>query len=155
MSYWRGRISRTAYLERFGGTGADGKFSALAVEALADLVRRETRPTDRIYVFGFASGGVYAKSLRWSSSRFFWSRPVVIEFEAGTPGYGSAGLLADLERQPPAIVALQKRDWRIGEAHVPNSIEFFLGHPALRTWLESQYVPVEDGVVFAVWRRRS
>ena len=98
VSYWSGRMPRATYLERFGGTGVDGKFSALAVEALAEQVRRETRPQDRIYVFGFASGGVYAKSGRWSSSRFFWSRPVVIEFDAATPGYGSAGLLADLER---------------------------------------------------------
>jgi hypothetical protein len=149
-----GDIPRAQYLERFGGTGEDGKFSALAVEELAELVRRETRPGDYIYVFGFASGGVYAKSGRVSSSRFFWSRPIVIEFAAGTPGYGSTGLLADLERSPPAIIAIQKRDWRIGEPNVPDSIEFFRDHQGLRSFVERSYTPVSDGVVFALWRRR-
>ena len=157
VSYWRGRmqpggLSRAIRRHRRRGQvlGARGR------GAWPIWSGGETRPTDRIYVFGFASGGVYAKSRRWSSSRFFWSRPVVIEFDAGTPGYGSAGLLADLERQPPAIVALQKRDWRLGEAHVPNSIEFFLGHAAAAHVARvAATCAVEDGVVFAVWRRKT
>ena len=155
LQHWLGKIDRRTYLERFGGTGIDGKFSALAVDDLAALVRGSTRPGETVYVFGFASGGVYSKGQRLSASRFFWSRPVVLEFAAPAPGYGSAGLLADLQKTRPALVALQKRDWRIGEPGVPNSIEFFMSNEPLRSWLESGYVPEQDGVVFSVWRRRS
>ena len=152
---WLGRIDRRTYLERFGGTGEDGKFSALAVDDLAALVRGSTRPGETVYVFGFASGGVHVKGERQSASRFFWSRPVVLEFGAPAPGYGSAGLLEDLQKRQPALVALQKRDWRIGEPNVPNSIEFFMNNPSLRAWLEAGYVPEQDGVVFSVWRRKA
>ena len=79
-------------------------------------------------MFGFASGGVYVKSGRRSASRFFWSRPVVLEFERQRPGYGSAGLLADLERERPAVVALQKQDWGLAE-DVKNSMDFFMTTP--------------------------
>ncbi len=155
LEHWLGQIDRRTYLERFGGTGLDGKFSALAVEELAALVRGSTRPDETIYVFGFASGGVHVKGQRRSASRFFWSRPVVLEFAAPAPGYGSAGLLADLQKHQPAMVALQKRDWRLGEPGVPNSIEFFMSNAPLRAWLEAGYLPEQDGVVFSVWRRRS
>ncbi len=36
---------------------------------------------------------------------------MILEFAAGRPGYGSRGLLADLQRERPAVVALQKQDW--------------------------------------------
>ena len=57
------------------------------------------------------SCGAYVKAERVSSSRFFWSRPVIAGFNDGVPGYGAAGVLADLQRRPPAIVALQEIDW--------------------------------------------
>ncbi len=150
-----GRLDRREYLTRFGGTGDTGKFSAVAVDDLAERVRQSTSESGSILVFGFAGGGVLAKSERVSASRFFWSRPVVVEFARGVPGYGSAGLLEDLQRRPPALVALQKRDWRIGEPDVPNSIEFFMTTAPLRQWLEAGYTLEDDGAVFAVWRRRS
>ncbi len=150
-----GRLDPRTYLERFGGTGEVGKFSVTAVEDLADDLRYETSPSDPVLVFGFAGGGVLARSGRVSPTRFFWSRPVVVEFARDAPGYGPDGLLADLLRRPPAVVALQKRDWRIGEPAVPNSIEYFMATPRLREWLEVGYELKEDGPVFAVWRKRS
>ena len=150
-----GRVDRRQYLTRFGGTGDTGKFSAVAVDDLAARVRQSTTEADAILVFGFSGGGVLAKSSRVSASRFFWSRPVVVEFARGVPGYGSAGLLEDLRQRPPALVALQKRDRRIGEPGVPNSLEFFMSTGPLRQWLEAAYTLEDDGAVFAVWRRRS
>lgn len=79
----------------------------------------------------------------------------MIGFEDGRPGYGPAGLLHDLERDPPTLVVLQKLDWHVGEPDLPNSAEFFLANPALRGWLEAGYAPDRETGMFAVWRRRS
>jgi hypothetical protein len=154
LRYLRGDTLREAYLARFD-RGVGGKFSPLAVERLAARANSLAAPSDRIYVFGFSGGGVLVRAGRASASRFFWSRPVVIEFEAGRPGYGSAGLLVDLTRTQPAIVALQKHDWGLGEKETPDSIRFFMDHPALRSWLEAGYVPDYEDDVYAVWRRKS
>ena len=48
-----------------------------------------------------------------SASRFFWSRPLVVGFNEGQPGYGAAGLLDDLRRNSPAVVVLQVNDWQL------------------------------------------
>jgi hypothetical protein len=152
LSYATGAVDRATYLDRFKREGA-GKFSPASVERLALHVREVSRDNEPIYVFGFASGGVYVKSGRRSASRFFWSRPVVLEFERQRPGYGSAGVLADLERERPAVVALQKEDWGLAE-DVKNSMDFFMTTPPLRRWLESGYVPDYEDALFSVWRRR-
>jgi hypothetical protein len=153
LSYHRRRQSRAAYLARFD-RGDGGKFSPAAVERLAAHIASSTAPDEPVLVFGFAAGGVLSRAERPSASRFFWSRPVVIEFAAQYPGYGSAGLLADLQRQPPAFVALQKFDWGLAEATTPHSIDFFIAHAGLRAWLENGYVPDYEDAAFSVWRRR-
>ena len=126
------------------------------IEAVALDIKATTAPEEPIYVFGF-SPGVLVKSERRSASRFHWSRPVVIEFAAGTPGYGSAAVLADLEREAPSIVALQKQDWAHDDpalAGEPNSVDFFHGHAGLNAWLTSRYVRERETLLFEIWRRR-
>lgn len=152
-----GRTDRQTYLARFGGRPRD-KWIAREVDALADDIRATTAPSDTIYVFGF-SPGVFVKSDRRSASRFHWSRPVVIEFASGTPGYGSSALLADLTRERPAVVALQKQDWggvddAPGQAGELNSDQFFHTHPGLEGWLTSGYTLERETVLFEIWRRR-
>jgi hypothetical protein len=71
---------------------------------------------------------------------------VLIEFAAGVPGYGSAGLLVDLQRRPPSVVALQKEEWR--------SQDFFMDTKPLWTWLEAGYVLDRETPMFSVWRRK-
>lgn len=144
LDYMRGRIDRPTYLARFSG---EKKYDALEIETLSQYVRESTRPADPILVFGFSGGSVCWKSERVSASRFFWSRPVIIEFAADRPGYGSAGLLADLRRRPPVLVALQKEQW--------HSQDYFLNHEPLRAWLQAGYVPDRETPMFAVWRRKS
>ncbi len=106
-----------------------------------------TSPADPIFVFGFSGGSVSWKSERASSSRFFWSRPVTTGFAADREGYGWKGLLMDLQRRPPAIVALQKEEWR--------SEEFFMQTPALRAWLDAGYVFDYGTAGFSVWRAKN
>jgi len=142
VDYASGRIDRTTYLAGFKGP----KIDALAADDLSRLIRDTTASTDTVYVFGFSGGSVCFKSERESASRFFWSRPVLIEFEAGEPGYGSAGLLKDLERRKPVLVALQREQW--------ESERFFLQNPGLRAWLEQGYSFESESPMFSVWRRK-
>jgi hypothetical protein len=146
VRYASGRVDRAAYLARFKG---EQKYDAAEVDALATLARETTAPADRILVFGFAPG-IYVESLRESASRFFWSRPVVLEFAAGTPGYGSRGLLADLEASKPPLVILQKQDWR---PFATDSMDFFLSTSILEDWLTAGYTLERDTPMFGVWRR--
>ena len=69
-----------------------------------------------------------------------------IEFEAGRPGYGSAGLLDDVREHPPALVALQRDEW--------GSERLFLQTPALNEWLTRGYTLDHETPMFSVWRRR-
>jgi hypothetical protein len=159
LLHMRGHMDRESYLSKF--QQPDDKYLPLAEERLATLMRETTPAAESVYVFGFSSGAAYVKSDRRSSSRFFWSRPVVIEFARDVPGYGSAGLLADLRRDPPSIVALQKHDWGIlaerqeGAQVEQDSAAFFLHTAPLRDWLETGYKLEQDTPEFSVWRRRS
>jgi hypothetical protein len=148
-----GRMDARAHLARF--TREDGKFPTVPISDLAGRIRSTTKPEDPVLVFGFAGGGVLNRSDRVSASRFFWSRPVVVDFARGVPGYGPEGLLEDLRQRPPAVVVLQKHDWRLREPNVPNSIEYFMANAPLRQWLESGYRLEDDTADFAVWRRQS
>src|SRR5262249_50919317 len=76
------------------------------------------------------------KAHRVSASRFFWSRPVIAGFNDGVPGYGAAGVLEDLTRRPPAIIALQQVDW-LGDVDSPA--HYFTTPPLLGPWLRDNY----------------
>lgn len=142
LQYARGRIDRDTYLQRFNGK----KHDAFENERLVRYVDATTGPADSIFVFGFSGGSVCWKSERRSASRFFWSRPILIEFAADRPGYGSAGLLNDLQLRSPAVVALQKEEW--------HSRDFFMNNDGLRQWLEAGYTLDHDTPMFSVWRRK-
>ncbi len=145
--YALGRIDRITYLTRYAD---DRKFSALAAAALADTIRARTQPGDAIYVFGFTCAA-YVDADRVSASRFFWSRPVIAGFEAGRAGYGVDGLLADLQRTSPVVVALQRKDWY---PDVADSAAFFMRTAPLAGWLETNYVRTDGPEAFDVWLRK-
>jgi hypothetical protein len=147
--YLAGRISREEHLAHYGDRDVR-KYSAGAMTELAAFIKGRTAPADRIYIFGFSSGA-YVLANRASASRFFWSRPVIVDFNAPKPGYGIAGLRADLEREKPIIVALQQRDWA---GDVSDSAAFFMATPQLGDWLRGHYFPVEGPRGFDIWQRR-
>ena len=144
-----GQTSRTQHLARYGDREAR-KYSALAVAELADYLRANTQPADPVYVFGF-SCGAYVQASRTSASRFFWSRPVIVGFKGGERGYGVQGLLDDLQSRPPAVVALQIRDWA---PDVSDSAAFFMDTPPLAGWLLAHYRRVEGPEGFDIWMRK-
>jgi len=147
--YALGEIDRTQHLDRYGDR-ATRKYSALAIAELGEFMRGASTPYDTVYVFGF-SCGAYAHAGRTSASRFFWSRPIIAGFNEGRPGYGVSGLLADLTRNAPAVVALQERDWF---PDVDNSAHFFMNTPPLAGWLQNGYDRVDGPEGFDVWMKR-
>ena len=147
--YVAGRTDRQTHLARYGDR-EQRKYSALAMSELADFIRSRVPEHERIYIFGFASGA-YVESQRVSASRFFWSRPVIVDFNAPKPGYGVAGLRSDLETTRPALIALQTRDW---SPDVPDSAAFFMSTPPLHDYLLAYYAPVRGPAGFECWERR-
>jgi hypothetical protein len=147
--YVLGRIDRRTHLARYGGAREADKYSALDNRDLGAFLASNTRPDETVYVFGY-SPGAYVYADRRSASRFFWSRPVILDFNRRDPGYGAAGLLADLQQSQPAYVILQDHDWA---PDVQDSGPFFLSHPALSAWLHAGYrqVPIIEG--FTAWER--
>lgn len=142
-------IDKDQHLARYGEPNQQ-KYSALSVERLSDYLRTHSEPADRVYVFGF-SPGAYVKADRVSASRFFWSRPVIAGFGEGKPGYGAAGVLADLQRKAPKLIALQQVDW-LGD--VDNSSHYFTTHPLLGPWLSANYIQTTGPEGFDMWMWR-
>ena len=147
--YLLGRMDRRTHLARYGGSRDQDKFSALDNRDLGAWLAQGTAPADTVYVFGFSSGA-YVYADRRSASRFFWSRPVILDFHRENERYGVAGLLADLQRSQPAYVVLQEHDW---SPDVQDSAPFFHAQPSLDGWLRGQYrqVPAIEG--FEAWQR--
>lgn len=143
------QVDRRTNLARFGGRDAD-KYSALDNVDIGWFLAHHTRPDETVYVFGFSPGS-YAYAQRRSASRFFWSRPVILDFNREDPRYGVNGLHDDLERARPAYVVLQEHDWA---PDVQDSAPFFLSQPRLAGWLHANYHevrPFVDG--FLAWER--
>ena len=143
-----GLIPRDVYLARFDD---DRKYSAAAAAALGEYLRAHSTPGQAVYVFGFTCGA-YIEAGRASASRFFWSRPVIAGFKAGTPGYGAEGMLSELEINRPAVIALQQKDWA---PDVADSAAFFMGTPRLAGWLQAHYTRAAGPEGFDVWLRRA
>ena len=150
LNYLVGRTTWSEHIARYGDR-ATRKYSAQAMDELGHYMQAHSASTDTVYVFGFSSGA-YVTAERRSASRFFWSRPVIVGFNDGRPGYGVSGLLNDLRRNRPAIVALQQRDWY---PDVDDSAHFFMTTPSLAGWLRASYQAVPGPEGFDVWMRRA
>ncbi len=150
LHFMSGAMPRSEHLARYGDR-ATRKYSALAMDELGAFMQSHSASTDTVYVFGF-SAAAYVRAGRVSASRFFWSRPVIVGFNDGRPGYGVSGLLDDLRRNHPAIVALQQRDWY---PDVDDSAHFFMTTPSLATWLREGYEPSPGPEGFDIWTEKA
>ena len=144
-----GRLDRDAHLERFGGRPGD-KYSALDVRKLGDRLREMTQPGDAVYVYGF-SPAAYVYSGRRCASRMFYPAPVVSAFGRDRPAYGPAGLLTDLTRSQPVVIALQRSDAGPGGT---DSRAWWLAQPTLAGWLRDRYQPAGSMDRYELWVRR-
>jgi len=149
--YWRGSLTREAYLARFGERASGDKYSALAETELAWYLTTHAPANERVLVLGFSPGAL-VRSHRASATRFFWSRPLIVGFGEGWPGYGVQGLLDELRRYRPAIVVLQRHDW---DPDTIDSATWFMGRPSLVAWLRAGYEPAGELGNYLLWRRRA
>jgi hypothetical protein len=149
LSAWTGARTRDAYLARFGNRDSGDKYSALAVRELAGLIATRVPPNETVLVLGFSPGALLQAERR-SATRFFWSRPLIVGFGEGWPGYGVAGLLAELEANKPALVALQRRDW---DPDTIDSYTWFTRQPRLVAWLGRDYQPAGELGNFVLFRK--
>jgi hypothetical protein len=140
LRYWRGELPRPAYLARFGERASGDKYSALAETELAAYLRAHTTPDQRVLVLGFSPGAL-VRAERESATRFFWSRPLIVGFGEGWPGYGVRGLLDELNAARPALVVLQRHDW---DPDTIDSATWFMGRPSLVAWLNAGYTPAGE-----------
>jgi 4-amino-4-deoxy-L-arabinose transferase-like glycosyltransferase len=148
--YAAGRVDRRAHLARYGGARDSDKYSALDNIDIGWFLSQHTSPADTVYVFGFSPGS-YAYAQRRSASRFFWSRPVILDFNRESSRYGVHGLFLDLDESHPAYVILQQHDW---SPDVQDSAPFFLSQPTLAGWLRSNYHEVRPFIEgFSAWER--
>jgi hypothetical protein len=150
LRFMTGTMTRAEHLARYGDR-TTRKYSALAINELGAFMESHSTSTDSVYVFGFSSGA-YVRAGRTSASRFFWSRPVIVGFNEGRSGYGVPGLLEDLRRNQPAIVALQQRDWY---PDVDDSAHFFMATPKLANWLRDGYEPSTGPEGFDIWMKKA
>jgi hypothetical protein len=150
LSAWTGTRSREAYLARFGARDSGDKYSALAVHELAGYLRGHTAADDTVLLLGFSLGALLQAGRR-SATRFCWSRPLIVGFGEGWPGYGVEGLLGELRMNRPSLVVLQRRDW---DPDTIDSYDWFFRQPALVSWLDAGYEPAGSLGNFALWRRR-
>jgi hypothetical protein len=149
LSAWTGARPRDEYLARFGGRDTGDKYSALAVRDLAQTITERVQPNETVLVLGFSPGALL-QSGRRSATRFFWSRPLIVGFGEGWPGYGVSGLLAELEARKPALVVLQRRDW---DPDTIDSFTWFSRQPKLVAWLGRDYQPAGELGNFVLFRR--
>jgi hypothetical protein len=145
-----GFVPRAEYLARFGGLRVTDKHVPSAVDRLGRYLEQHSAASDTVYVCGFSQGAL-VQSRRRSASRFFWSRPLVVGFNEGRPGYGAAGLLGDLQARKPAVVALQANDWQMEGT---DSATYFLSRAPLASWLKAGYERQPDQDSFQIWLRR-
>jgi hypothetical protein len=108
------------------------------------------QPHETVLVLGFSPGALLQAERR-SATRFFWSRPLIVGFGDGWPGYGATGLLAELETHKPALVVLQRRDW---DPDTIDSFTWFSRQPRLVEWLGRDYQPAGELGNFVLFRRQ-
>ena len=111
FDYLRGRLDRTAYLDRFGGYGNGRGYSARANDELAEYVRAHTTPDDRIYLFGINGAGIYFGADRLTAHRFLRVN-FYVPAEFPDPAFRLESVLRDLEARQPRYLIFERLNSR-------------------------------------------
>ncbi|HVQ42437.1 MAG TPA: glycosyltransferase family 39 protein [Vicinamibacterales bacterium] len=145
----RGGADRTAYLDRFGGYGREGGYSARANEELADYVRAHTQPADRVYLFGINGAGLYFLSDRLTAHRFLRVNFYVPD-AFPDPRFTLGGVVEDLRARQPAYLIFERLH---SETEMGRAVDALPENPLIRSLLESYALDrqIED---FTLYRRR-
>ena len=103
----RGRLERTAFLDRFGGYGNDRGYSARANDELAAYVRANTSFDDRIFLFGINGAGIYFLSDRLTAHRFLRVN-FFVPSEFPNPDFTLEAVVRDLAARRPKYLIFEE-----------------------------------------------
>ena len=144
----RGRSEAAAYLDRFGGYDNGRGYSARANAELADYVRRQTSPDDRIFLLGISGAGVYFASDRLTAHRFLRVNDFV-HTDFYDPQFRLASVVADLAAVRPRYVIFERLHGRSAMAQAADNLP---GDPAVQALLRAYRFEarIED---FTLYRR--
>lgn len=102
-----GESARQEYLQRFQSRSTRA-FSAADAERLADYLRANTQPTERVFIFGMTASA-YFLSDRLPASRFLFVYPAVSNM-GNRPEFRVETLAAELRRASPRYIVLQRHN---------------------------------------------
>ncbi len=142
VPYLLDRIDRTQYYSRFQEAPDESRSDVnfLATWSAAHHIRSNTRPGDRVLVFGYEPA-VYYLSARLAPTRFHSDYPLT--FEAGSESerrYRAAWrdeFMRDIRSDPPAVVVLVRDDVNVLEAE--DSFSQAEKFEEFRSWLNDNY----------------
>jgi hypothetical protein len=149
LDAWRGRIERQVFLSTYRWGGLD--FDAWDTLVAAERLKADTRPDERVFVWGFEPG-IYVHSGRKPASRFFYDYPLMPRFTTVHERLLEE-LIEDLETHRPARIILVRRD--ANDIEPTESLAQLLALPRLRAHVETNYDPVWTSGDFLALRRRT
>jgi hypothetical protein len=110
--FWTGRIDKMQFWSTYRWGGTDYDYAENAIVSLR--IEEQTSPSDAIFVWGFEPG-IYFLSGRRPSSRFLYDYPLMPRFQS-VHDENVAALMGDLERDPPRLFLVLRRDANAIEA---------------------------------------
>jgi hypothetical protein len=100
-----GRLPLARYWQQFGRPYS-GDFSFVADDWAAEYIRRHTRPSDPVYIWGFEPLTLFLANRR-APTRFVFAVPLVSRW---TPPRWRAEFLRDLRAHPPVLFGVMRHD---------------------------------------------
>jgi hypothetical protein len=144
----RGRMDRTAYLDRFGGYGNARGYSARANAELAAYVREHTARDERIFLFGISGAGVYFASDRLTAHRFLRAN-FFVATDFPDPAFRLPAVMLDLAARPPRYLIFERLN---SASDMGRAVDRLPDDPAVARLLMAyrREAQIED---FALYRR--
>ena len=148
LAMLRGRIERTAYLERFGGYNNDRGYSARANEELAAYVRAHTAAGDRIFLFGINGAGIYFNADRLIAQRFLRAN-FFVGMNFPDPSFQLDAVTQELAARRPAYLIFEQLH---AKSAIGQAVDALPQQAAVRALLDSYTFEarIED---FTLYRR--
>jgi len=141
-------IESDEFLSNYRWGGPD--YDVFETMRVAERLRAETSPEDRIFVWGFEAG-IYVFAERRSASRFYYDYPLMPRFESVHRTHVD-WLMEDLNRHRPKRIVILRRD--ANDIEEQGSVDQMRQIPRLAAFTDEHYEPAWAEGDFFVLRRR-
>jgi hypothetical protein len=127
------------------------RYPASANVVLGKRIKATTRPDETILVWGFEPV-IYFVAERSAPTRFYLNFFVTTAWDNAP---WRAELMEDLRRNPPAVIAVRRRDiLPFQRGHLLDSAALLEEFPDLRAFVETRYDEAEEIGTLVLYRRR-